>query len=309
MLNIKCIPENYSAYDMNFIDLVRYFEIFRSHPDKKDYEIEFRTYLKAYTDHKGIIEVIPDHQLRKYYVSSSLFSLLGQKGVLPSHYTEYIINCSREGDVALYDFLDIFYNKLMRAFYEIIRSSDLVINLQHYALSSKEQMPTPVRQLSSFIGISHTDYTQDLNLLIKYCGVMIYIHRPAIILQNVLSKILRTNVTIVEYVPIKVILSTSQITLIGKKNHVLGDSLYIGEHAFLWQNKIRVEARELDLDIYKKFMQHRFLKDSLLHKILSFYLGHSMEYEPVFEVKKIHRKTQILVNTPPTLGTDTWCSI
>jgi type VI secretion system ImpH/TssG family protein len=262
-------------------------------------ELHFRTYMKACLNHKGIASIEKKHN--KTLVSSTILTLLGPLGILPSYYMQHVIKHMREHETTLLDFLDVFYNTMMQSLCLMLKNSDLNLALTRFHLFEKESLL--IKSLSAFAGICH----KPLGAMLHCTGVMLT-SRPPCSLHRLLSFFLEMPIRIEQFRLLKLPLEASQKTLLARKNSKLSNSFYIGHHAYLYQNMISIKISDLDIKTFRTLMEQKKDKNSPLRTLVKAYLGQTIRHDILLEAKEEAKPTQLSYKKPFALGFDMWCS-
>ena len=314
MLSKKYISKHDNVTELNFIELVRYLELSSCTFESYSHVI-FRSYLGISSMNKGIRKIKEDFVISRmgnsynYRVYTTILALLGSKGVLPYHYTEKIIKQDKIGDTTLLDFLDIFYNKIVHAFYCIVRDSNISINFQQYVFSKGNQIPMLIKKIGSLIGVEYRPGSLHFNFLLRYAGILAMRMRTASSLKSMISSWIGENVEIQQFVTMKKSLTKNQLTSLGKKNSRLDGSFYSGLEAYLHQSKVIISCNTLSLKRYKLVMIQSMNKNSFLNKILKFYLGKSVVYNLDLSVSDKDKVTKLVCSNPVNLGITLWSKV
>jgi type VI secretion system ImpH/TssG family protein len=310
MLSTKYKIQEYTPFNLTFEELVKFVELFQSDVSPARI-IQFKTYLDSLASSNGIFQI--KHNLRtsnsyRYTVFSNILTLLGPRGILPAHYTERAITLLKDGDRTMVDFLDIFYNKLMYSLYRILKSGDLTLAFQLYALGQNQRLPYLVRQVGAFMGIECTLVAQNIGSFFRYSGAIAMHARSVATLQNIVSYFVEEPVFIEQFTLIKMSLPKAERVQLGAQHCSLKPSFYCGSNIYLYQNKINILIKELSLKKYKKLIVQKRNKDSPLNKLLKAYLGRGIAYSLELSVCNTEKATKFCTQNSLALGIDMWCS-
>ncbi|HAS6054978.1 type VI secretion system baseplate subunit TssG [Vibrio vulnificus] len=98
---------------------------------------------------RELINVVSNSQSNKLTLQTNIIGLTGEQGVLPSHYSELVMQRARENDTAMKDFFDIFNHRLLSLYYRCWLSYQLAAQFR----SKKNIQSSPIQKvLSSLTG-------------------------------------------------------------------------------------------------------------------------------------------------------------
>ena len=243
-------------------------------------------------------------------VYTNFFNIVGNTGVLPSHYTEYIISCKKQKDYMLLDLTNIFYNRIIKSFTNII-TKNYFVGEKINQTNSISDNASYLERLSYLIGIpSESNFINKEvpKFLLSYAGLLINKSRPVHILKSILSHYYKLKIKINQFIEEKIKLESDELSKIGGYNADLGKSLYLGDNAYFNLNKIEVVFQNLDYKTYKRFIEDKIFSEKL-HEILKFYLDKNINYMLTFLVREPEKITFINSNSTRRLGFDIWCKI
>jgi type VI secretion system protein ImpH len=235
-------------------------------------------------------------------VTIGFLGIAGTTGVLPSHYTQHIQDHKKQKDSSLSDFINIFYNRIIKLFINIIKVYDVGPSTSNF-----EKQNSNLSGIYNLIGITPSIALKYMpNLLLSYSGALLNASRSALVLENILSCYLRYPVKIEQFIQEKVHLGYAELSMLGKYNSQLGSSLYIGEYAYFNQNKILIKISDLNFNAYSRFVHNKALNKNL-DQILRFYVNNHINYEIIFFLLEKEKFTQLIDYVPRKLGVDVWC--
>lgn len=235
-------------------------------------------------------------------ITINFLSLFGVTGVLPSHYTEYIQECKKYKDTTLLDFTNIFTNKLIKLFAEIIKLANL-----EFIHSDVDRQISYLSLFQSLIGVMPAIGSKLVpDKLLAYAGILTQVSRSEIGLRIILSNFLGYPIEIEQFVREKIALNNNQLSQLGSSNSILGLSLYLGRNAYFNQSKIVVKVLGLNFTDYSKLIQDDNLQTNL-KQIVNFYLDRHISYELIFVVLDQEKVTSLKCCAPRRLGIDVWC--
>lgn len=242
-------------------------------------------------------------------VTTAFFNIAGNTGVLPSHYTQLIINNSKNRDFTLLNFTNIFYDKIIKSFIQIVTRNNLLLEMQSSSLGADDIKSSRLYRINHLVGILPDVVGKDFpKFLLHYAGLLINSSRSAYVLKALLSHYYRLKVEIRQFIEEKIGLREEEATKLGQNNCCLGESLYLGTNAYFNLNKIEICFYDISYNIYEKFLEDKnFIK--IIHQILSFYLDKHIGYILTFLVKEHEKVTFLTISKPRKLGLNIWCKV
>jgi type VI secretion system protein ImpH len=244
------------------------------------------------------------------FVTANFLGIVGSTGILPSHYTELLISSFKHKDSSLQNFLDIFYNKIVKLFVKIIQHNNLYLEYEKFLLTNKNALEHNWFSVVNFDGISSKIAAKTIpNILLKYTGLLATSSRPLAVLETILFNYLRHPLLIEQFVTERVKIADDELSKLGKLNVRLGNSLYLGDHAYFYQNKVIIKVFQLHIEQY----QLLFSKESQIRKtldlILDFYLGRNIKYQLTFILIEAERKAWLTHKKEQRLGNNMWLKV
>ena len=221
MLDIISIVRHSAQNSCNFLDLIKLLNYLEQ--PKNKIEVQFLSSL-SHKFPKTDIETIEieqyDKNTFKIKAVTNFLSLVGPAGILPSHYTEYIIAHSKEKDLSLPDFLNIFYDKIIKLFIKVIKKTSIYLEYEAYAVSQTNYDKQNWSCIYSLIGVNHKNAEQIIpGGLLNYAGLLINTSRPSSILKTILTNFLQSPIEIEEFVYERQKLAKQDLSKIGRVNN------------------------------------------------------------------------------------------
>lgn len=304
---MKQIQKNqYSLHDfLQLIKLLNYFKDQAKINNSKPPKVKFLSSVNTKFPRNEIeeIRVTENNQIE---ITSNFLAIIGSMGVMPSHYTDYILACSREKDTSFLDFINIFYDSLIKSFIKITENN-IYLDYERYITSKKSYIPKNWLSINNLIGVSSNIAEENLPpVLLNYTGLLINLSRPVAVLKLILSDYLQFPVEIGQFIREKQKLNNCELSKLGKNNHQLSQSLYLGTNVYFYQNKIAITVSDLDYRSYEHLLTDLVIQKSL-HQILNFYLEAHVKYQLIFLVAENEKTTRLFVDKPRKLGVSMWC--
>ena len=275
----------------------------------KNVKVKFVTSLSLkYPEHEveKIIITDQDQENIDLEVTTSFLGIIGTTGVLPSHYTESILEEKKAKDLSLLNFINIFYNRIIKSFANIIKAHNIELTYEDYLINDKQQSYN-WNLINNLMGITPNIAQKFIpDLLLNNAGMLINASRSEWGLKTILSHYLQYPVEIEQFIAEKILLNPQELSTLGQDNNKLGCSFYLGQYAYFNQNKILVKICNLDLKIYNQFIYDQGLKKTLM-QILDFYLDKHIDYKIVFLILEHEKFTQLGGINPRKIGINTWC--
>ncbi len=256
-----------------------------------------------------------------YRIQTNFLSLAGSSGVLPYHYTEFILQRLKLKDTALAQFLDVFNHRLISLFYQANTKFNLPLELERKQLKNQRSAltTTPSQILLGIIGMGTAGLSNRLHCkdetLLFYSGLLSHKVRSTQGLKQMLADYFQLPVKIQEFVGQWQPLMPDVCTRLASKamplgqNAGLAQSAMLGARGWIAQGKIRIVLGPLTKAQFNHFAPGSNAL-AAMNDMVRFYIGLEHDYEFVIEVNSadIPDRIQLSSKTPPILGWNTWLS-
>lgn len=234
------------------------------------------------------------------------WGLTGPIGVLPTPYTELLIERTRYKDTGLWEFLDLFHHRLLSFFYRAWEKSRFPVA---YERTGEDRFTT---FLFDVVGMG-TDHLRGRmavpdQALVFYSGLIAQRPHSATALAQVLRDYFRVPVEVDQFHGQWLALEAENLTRMGAANSELGVNLVAGTHVFVSQSKFRVRLGPLTLRQFSSFLPNgRALRP--LSQMSRFLAGFELDFDVQLVLKKEEVPPCQLGGAgaiPPMLGWSTW---
>jgi type VI secretion system protein ImpH len=208
----------------------------------------------------------------------NFFGLMGPLGMLPTRYTELIIERTRAGDTALRDFLDIFNHRLISLLYRAWEH-------YRYPIAFERGQDPFTEYLFSFIGLGTPGMRNRQALpdraLVSFEGLLAQYPRSAQGFRQVLAQYFEVPVEVLPFAgawwPLEES-SRSRLTDSRSPNMQLGAGMVLGAEVWDQQTVVRVRLGPLPLAIYQSFLPGGDAHQPL-RSICRFFCGEDVDVE------------------------------
>lgn len=286
--------------------------------------LQFRTKPSLSFPESDIVNIeanTPDSMATFYRIQTNFLNLAGSSGVLPYHYTEFILQRLKLKDTALAQFLDLFNHRLISLFHQANTKFNLPLELERKQLKNQRSAltTTPSQIILGIIGMNTAGLANRLHCkdetLLFYSGLLSHKVRSAQGLKQMLADYFQLPVKIQQFVgqwqpllPDVCTRLTSKIMPLGQ-NARLSQSAMLGSRGWIAQGKIRIILGPLTKSHFNQFTPGT-KAFAAMNDMVRFYLGLEHDYEFVIEVKRadIPNKIQLSQKSPAILGWNTWLS-
>jgi type VI secretion system protein ImpH len=193
----------------------------------------------------------------KAEMSINFLGLTGPSGVLPLHYTEFLMDRARDGDHSPAEFLDIFNHRMAMLFYYA---------WEKYRFSiARERRPDHdmFRQILlslAGLGTEHLQrrqFTSD-EFFAKYASILAIQQRSASSLETILTDYFNVPVDIQQFAGDWYLLeddSTTRFRDDDSESERLGYGVVVGDEYWSQEFMARVRIGPLDLSTFKRFLR------------------------------------------------------
>lgn len=292
----------------DFVSVVRLLNRFDCFDDKSLESICFIPSLNPLFP-ENEIEEIRINSSGKVEIVVNFLPIVGPMGIMPLHYTEYMILRSREKNYDLLDFITILYDKIIK-FFAIIVNSDIHLDYENYLHSSTQSPPKLWDIIANLMGLNINILAEGYanSLFFKFSSSLITRSRSAKTLQFILGQYLKFPVEIKQFVPEIEKLPEPELSKLGQANNQLSTSLYLGDNAYFCQNKVQIIISEMDFASYQRILEDNYILPAI-KQFIDFFLGHEIRYDLFFLVTESEKATILSYTKPRKLGVSLWCKI
>lgn len=235
----------------------------------------------------------------------NFMGLIGPSGVLPTHYTELVLDRIRHRDTAMWEFFDMFTHRAVSLFYRAWAKYRFPVNYER----GNDEFTS---YLFDFAGLGTKGLRGRMDLddesLLPYIGLITQKPHSASSLSGILSDYFGIKVKVIQFYGQWLDLTAKDVTYLGQKNSNLSFTALIGSRVWDQQSKFRVVLGPLP---FAKFQA--FLPNGSAHKplksIIKFMVG--VEYDLDVQLSLQAKQVPSLVLTTravrrPMLGWTTW---
>ncbi len=234
-------------------------------------------------------------------IQTSDLSLYGTVGLLPHHYTEWIIKRLQAQDTAFKDFLDLFNHRLLSLYYRAWQKNRIFLNGQF------------TQSLFALIGYDSPSLRKRTPIqeetLLYYAGFYANRHRSIFILQSILADFFGLPTQVRSSQGKWFFLGAKERTVLGKKtssHNQLGVSAVVGQRIWDCNHAFKVELGPLHYDCFLQFLPGCQSLKELIALILS-YVGMEWSFEIILILKSDQAPMcQLNKKKPFALGQNTW---
>lgn len=236
----------------------------------------------------------------------AFMGLTGPIGVLPTTYTEFLMERNRAKDKSASDFFDLFNHRLISLFYRAWAKHHFLVG---YESGEKDLLTQGLFDLigMSMPGLQNRMSFNDHSLLF-YSGLIAQRPHSVSAVNAILSHFFNATVIIEQFIGQWITLDEEDITKIGKKNNRLGQNMILGNRIWDNQAKFRVCIGPLS---FKRFCT--FLPNGVAYKQLIDLTKYLVGIEYEFEIQPILKADEVppfTLSSKPNgklmLGWTTW---
>lgn len=205
----------------------------------------------------------------------NFMGVVGVSGVLPTHYTELVLDRIRHRDTAMWSFLDIFTHRAVSMFYRAWAK-------YRFPIAYERGNDEFTSYLFDFVGLGTKGLRGRLDLederLLPYAGLIAQKPHTANALENILGDYFQTTAKIEQFHGQWLSLSEEDVTKLGKENSRLGQSAIVGSRVWDQQSKMRVCLGPLDLKHFQAFLPNG-TANAALRSICKFMVGLEVDFD------------------------------
>jgi len=211
----------------------------------------------------------------------NFMGLVGPSGVLPTHYTELVLDRVRHRDTSMWAFLDIFTHRTVSMFYRAWAKYRFPVAYER----GKDEF---TGYLFDFAGLGTNGLRGRLELkdesLLPYVGLITQKPHSSNALENILSDYFGITAKIEQFFGQWLALNSSDYTRLGKKNSTLSLNAIAGTQVWEQQSKFRVRLKSLTFIQFQAFLPNGSAHKAL-DSIIRFMAGPEFDYDVQLELK------------------------
>ena len=211
----------------------------------------------------------------------NFMGLCSPSGVMPTPYTELILERAQKKDNGFRDFLDIFNHRLISLFYRAWEKYRFFVRYERREPDSLSPL------LRSFVGLGTKGLAERQEVadesLIFYAGLLGQRPRSALALKQVLADYFAVPVEVEQFVGKWIPLDRRDQTEFKDAERIteqLGYGAVVGDEVWDTQSTVRVKLGPLSRERYLDFLPRPTSKGYVvLNSILKFYCGTEIDFE------------------------------
>ncbi|MGI9036733.1 MAG: type VI secretion system baseplate subunit TssG [Pyrinomonadaceae bacterium] len=238
---------------------------------------------------------------KKLEMFVNFMGMIGAIGVLPTHYTKLVVECSRYRDTTLHAFLDIFTHRAVSLFFRAWEKYRFPVQ---YERGNDEF----TEYLFDFVGLGTGGLRDKLFIddesLLPYAGLIAQKPHSAVALEQILSDYFNVPAKVKQFSGQWLALDEESITRLGIANSRLGINAVVGTKIWDDQSKFRVVFGALK---FKEFQD--FLPNGTAYKpmrtMIRFLVGEEFDFDAQLKLKAKEVPSTILTTRAkrrPMLG-------
>ncbi|HMJ08592.1 MAG TPA: type VI secretion system baseplate subunit TssG [Pyrinomonadaceae bacterium] len=205
----------------------------------------------------------------------NFMGMVGASGVLPSHYTELVLDRIRHRDKAMWAFLDIFTHRAVSMFYQAWGKYRFPIG---YERGNDEF----TQYLFDFAGLGTKGLRGRMSVpdesLLPYAGLIAQKPHSSNALENVLSDYFGFDAKIEQFFGQWLMLEPPDRTYLGDANNVLGVSTIAGTAVWSQQTKFRIALGPLGFSQFQALLPNG-AANPVLDSIVRFMMGSDLDFD------------------------------
>lgn len=235
----------------------------------------------------------------------NFMGMAGVSGVLPSHYTELILDRIRHRDNTLWDFLDIFTHRAVSLFYRAWAK-------YRFPVAYERGQDDFTGFLFDIIGMGTMGLRGRMDLddeaMLPYGGLIAQKPHSQNSIENIISDHFQVNARLVQFFGQWIRLGSEDVTRLGVDNSKLGENAIVGTRIWDQQSKIRIRLGPMN---FKRFLA--FLPNGTAHRtlrsIVKFMTGIELDFDVQLLLEAVQVPSTILTTRAmrrPMLGWSSW---
>jgi type VI secretion system protein ImpH len=193
----------------------------------------------------------PDEENAQAKVYVNFMGLAGPSGVLPTCYTEFLLERQIHKDFTLRDFLDLFNHRMISLFYRAWEK-------YRFPVAYERGSDAFTSYLKNLVGMGTRGLQRRLpfddQILLLYGGLFMQRPHSASGLEGILEGYFDATVRILQFCGRWIRLDEENQTRLGMQNHQLGYNAICGSRVWDRQSKFRICIGPLSLRAFERFL-------------------------------------------------------
>ncbi len=235
----------------------------------------------------------------------NFMGMVGVSGVMPTHYTELVLDRIRHRDTALWAFLDIFTHRAVSLFYRAWSKYRFPVAFER----GDDNFTAYLYDIAGLgtKGLRGRMAVED-EALLSYAGLIAQLPHSASALENIVSDHFGIEARVEQYSGQWLPIEEADLTNLGVRNSVLGQSAIVGSSVWDQQSKFRLRLGPLPFNKFRAFLPdgsaHASLRD-----VVRLFVGDEFDSDVNLVLNKREVPATILTTRAvrrPALGWTTW---
>jgi len=191
----------------------------------------------------------------------NFMGMAGVSGVLPTHYTELVLDRVRHRDTALWTFLDIFTHRAVSMFYRAWAKYRFPVGYE----SGNDPFTGFLFDFAGLgtDGLRGRSHIED-EAMLPYVGLIAQKPHSANTVENIISDFFGVKAKVVQFFGQWLPLGPGDVTRIGTQNTTLGVNSIIGTNVWDQQSKFRIRLGPLTFTQYLAFLPNGTARKAFL---------------------------------------------
>ena len=205
----------------------------------------------------------------------NFMGMAGVSGVLPTHYTELVMDRIRHRDTSLWTFLDIFTHRAVSMFYRAWAKYRFPVAYER----GDQDFTSYIYDLSG-LGTNGIRGRLDIDdeALLPYSGLIGQKPHSQNALENILTDHFGVPSKIQQFFGQWLNLGEEDITRLGRDNSALGESAIIGTRIWDQQSKFRIRIGPVNFKQFQAMLPNGSANKPL-HSVVKFMAGYDFGYD------------------------------
>ncbi|MCW8409364.1 type VI secretion system baseplate subunit TssG [Legionella sp. PATHC035] len=251
------------------------------------------------------------HEIRRhtdtnhFTLIATFFSLYGTTSPLPTFYTEQLIQDNDQDSDEVKCLLDIFHKRLYKILFEAWSKNRI------FEQFAEHHDPIYREALFGFIGMAGKelrDKIPNYNYLLRYSSHWVADNKSIWSLKSLLNDYFKVPINISSFFRSIQDIPEEQYCLLGKANHHLSKTAYLGSQFKSTSNSLLISIGPLSADVFPKFLIHTEHINQL-KLLLQLYVKEPFSYfiEVILD-KGCFKPIRLAHETTSILGVVSWLS-
>jgi type VI secretion system protein ImpH len=187
-----------------------------------------------------------------YNIISNFLCLYGTSSVMPTFYTEELMQQENEENYILRAFYDLFNQRTYSLLIEIVLKNRLMLSILEFKDSQA------ISFINSFLGINKSNLINNKKInsfkLLKYIDILNSSIKSLDSLKIFLKDLFDLDIDIQENIKVQIPIHKTQQNSLAKKNSNIGNNIYLGSKVTDYSSTFKIIIKNISFDNFNQYL-------------------------------------------------------